>query len=496
MRITHSTIKALCFMLLSLSCIQAMESQTLPCEPDTGPYLLPFKDDLTSNRFDGLPANRLQVALFYDGEPATLATLKIQVLDTISGSLAWLSLQATVFSDRVATGEFDMNGIEPTGVFHVDGVVPNGVVDGLAFGILYKDSNRRYHHVQSGTNDGSSRTMHVGAWPLAGTLIMPQVSDANGRAQARTVLFGARLMENGCHYLPILPGDCPGPITSPPSCDSGTTTYQPITSDLTSNRFDAMPNNTLQMVLFYDGNNTATLRCQVWDTLNGVYAWLRVEARNFFIETATAEFDISDLQLTGNFVVEDVVANGVVEGIAFGLYWKDDQGRLSHFQSQNENPVARNDFVGIWPVGWPLLVPQVSDSNAQQQARMTVTGAQLLPNGCHFLPLQWESCPVVFDNDGDGVPNDEDLCPDSDTSATVVVNGCNSGVDNLVLPDGCTISDLIAECAGSASNHGNFVSCVAVSTTCSTISRERVSSKVATKARLYPVPALDPQDSD
>lgn len=43
----------------------------------------------------------------------------------------------------------------------------------------------------------------------------------------------------------------------------------------------------------------------------------------------------------------------------------------------------------------------------------------------------------------------------------VVIDGCNSGVTNAVLPSGRTISDLIAECAKDASNHGQFVSCVA-----------------------------------
>lgn len=64
------------------------------------------------------------------------------------------------------------------------------------------------------------------------------------------------------------------------------------------------------------------------------------------------------------------------------------------------------------------------------------------------------------DDDGDGVPNDEDDCPNSDLSATVVIDGCNSEVTNTLFPSGCTISDLIAACAEGASNHGQFVSCV------------------------------------
>jgi len=65
------------------------------------------------------------------------------------------------------------------------------------------------------------------------------------------------------------------------------------------------------------------------------------------------------------------------------------------------------------------------------------------------------------DSDGDGVPDDEDCQPDSDLRETVIIDGCDSGVVNLLFDDGCTIADLIAECAVDANNHGQFVSCVA-----------------------------------
>lgn len=42
----------------------------------------------------------------------------------------------------------------------------------------------------------------------------------------------------------------------------------------------------------------------------------------------------------------------------------------------------------------------------------------------------------------------------------VFVDGCDSGVDDIVLPGGATISDLITECATGATNSGQFRSCV------------------------------------
>lgn len=43
----------------------------------------------------------------------------------------------------------------------------------------------------------------------------------------------------------------------------------------------------------------------------------------------------------------------------------------------------------------------------------------------------------------------------------VLIDGCNSGVEDVVLPDGSTISEGVAECADGATNHGQFVSCIA-----------------------------------
>jgi hypothetical protein len=69
--------------------------------------------------------------------------------------------------------------------------------------------------------------------------------------------------------------------------------------------------------------------------------------------------------------------------------------------------------------------------------------------------------PDLIDTDGDGVSDDQDSCPLSDLRETIIVNCCDSGVENELFDDGCTMSDMIAECAEGAKNHGKFVSCVA-----------------------------------
>jgi hypothetical protein len=49
------------------------------------------------------------------------------------------------------------------------------------------------------------------------------------------------------------------------------------------------------------------------------------------------------------------------------------------------------------------------------------------------------------DSDGDGIPDTEDACPDSDLRPTIIIeDDTDTGVNNELLEDGCTLSDLIA----------------------------------------------------
>jgi len=71
---------------------------------------------------------------------------------------------------------------------------------------------------------------------------------------------------------------------------------------------------------------------------------------------------------------------------------------------------------------------------------------------------------VPLDSDGDGVPDDfddvMDECRNSDTTASVVIQSCDSGVDNRVLESGCTISDEVMMCSAGASKHAHLVRCI------------------------------------
>jgi len=68
---------------------------------------------------------------------------------------------------------------------------------------------------------------------------------------------------------------------------------------------------------------------------------------------------------------------------------------------------------------------------------------------------------AVSDADGDGIPDDQDDCPESNLESTIVIDGCDTHVVNALFERGCTMSDEIAACAEGAPNHGVFTSRVA-----------------------------------
>lgn len=65
------------------------------------------------------------------------------------------------------------------------------------------------------------------------------------------------------------------------------------------------------------------------------------------------------------------------------------------------------------------------------------------------------------DADSDGIANDEDCNPESDTRPTIFVGDIDTGVPNTMFANGCFMADLLADVAEGASTHGDFASAVA-----------------------------------
>lgn len=71
------------------------------------------------------------------------------------------------------------------------------------------------------------------------------------------------------------------------------------------------------------------------------------------------------------------------------------------------------------------------------------------------------SCRVIVgsgDIDGDGVREDLDACPASNTEPNLFIDGCFTGVPNRWLSEDCTLSDRITTLQENSTNKGQFVS--------------------------------------
>jgi PA domain len=126
-------------------------------------------------------------------------------------------------------------------------------------------------------------------------------------------------------------------------------------------------------------------------------------------------------------------------------------------------------LAGADPGGHLLLnapVPLVSGSSYSHWDPIAFPNLLMEPNInsdlTHSVDLtRQEMVDIGWFSDGDGVPDGIDQCIGSSRDATVIIDGCNSGVPNTTFPTGCRISDQINDCAVGAANHGAFVSCVA-----------------------------------
>jgi hypothetical protein len=113
------------------------------------------------------------------------------------------------------------------------------------------------------------------------------------------------------------------------------------------------------------------------------------------------------------------------------------------------NPVQPGSSISHWdPV---MFRNQLMEPSINADLTNSVTTPEDLTTSL-FTDIGWFS-------DFDGVPDGQDSC--IGTTPTVIIDGCDSGAQNDVSPDGCAISDQIDAIAASASSHGEFVSGVA-----------------------------------
>ena len=93
---------------------------------------------------------------------------------------------------------------------------------------------------------------------------------------------------------------------------------------------------------------------------------------------------------------------------------------------------------------WEIYTPKVDG------VTISFANVALLRN---VAPIRVSVNPVP-DSDGDGFPDDEDACPLSDLSPTLIIAGTDTEVENLLGNDGCTMADLATEALANGGHPG------------------------------------------
>jgi hypothetical protein len=143
-----------------------------------------------------------------------------------------------------------------------------------------------------------------------------------------------------------------------------------------------------------------------------------------------------------------------------GVVWEFD-GPILGVMSDNQGAleVASSPFLGA--VGTVYPGSPFPARGFESVDGYVVAGNMLTVSMTTMEPGDWIRVVTLADFDRDGICDGLDECPDSDLSGTITIDGCDTGVPNVLGEDGCTISDLIGTCADGVVNHGAFASCVA-----------------------------------
>ena len=204
-------------------------------------------------------------------------------------------------------------------------------------------------------------------------------------------------------------------------------------------------------IFLYDGSTTTQLTNNSYDdwspqiNTNGYVVWYGGENNSgfeiFLYDGSTTT------QLTNNSYIDvgvQINANGHV--VWYGP--QSSAGEIFLYDGSSITPITNNVYADFHP--------QIND-NGYVVWRGDGDSSWEIFLG---IPVPDPCADSGGDTDQDDVCGDDDNCPASDLSATVAINGCDTGVENQLLEDGCTISDRILECAAGATKHRRFVRCV------------------------------------
>jgi len=95
---------------------------------------------------------------------------------------------------------------------------------------------------------------------------------------------------------------------------------------------------------------------------------------------------------TREIEIAGVEPDGMIDGLAIGMFYKDAEGYYCLDRSDDPTPHQRTQHVGIWPLWFHddtffAQVPQVTDGHGRKQAQISLMGAEYLGNGRHMMEL-------------------------------------------------------------------------------------------------------------
>ncbi|HMN95844.1 MAG TPA: hypothetical protein PKC43_10895 [Phycisphaerales bacterium] len=227
----------------------------------------------------------------------------------------------------------------------------------------------------------------------------------------------------GHHYLIRVAGfdSGPGPEsgtgTITVTCQTGTPCAT-LLSSFTPDRFGALPADRMQVVAMYDGIGTAVLDIELQNSMTGECCEISIGPINKD-DLIAIEYQMGGFEPTGTVTVSGVTPDGVIDGVAFGIYARSISGERWMWRSrsfESGTGASTPNFVGGWPIAWDQSlwdtklvslagIPGIDGSVARRQAQITLSGAQLLSNGTWQIPTGR----VPGDVNGDGCVNAADL---------------------------------------------------------------------------------------
>lgn len=154
-------------------------------------------------------------------------------------------------------------------------------------------------------------------------------------------------------------------------------------NDFSYNAGNGMPAEELAIAAYYDGNGNGELGVKV--DCAGVTEWIATGPLTAGV-VETFAYDLNGCTVAGRAGVRDVVPNGVVDGVAFGLMWKDAAGDM-HVAKSDDDRAGQYVF-GVWPTGFGsdsawILANAPGIVSGAEIVRSLVPGTVFLDNGTY-----------------------------------------------------------------------------------------------------------------